>query len=170
MIYHKQLRELVIQPALKQVDMYSPSWEEMLIATAAQETLGGYFLKQIEGTAVSIYQYMQIPHDNLIRNYIYNKGELTELGSKFMEACGLSPVVINFRYETGIYNLKYASLIARLYWKDLEFRKGIEPPDPANLTAIWKLYKEYWNTVLGKATISEFFANYNRYLLHNNVV
>ena len=51
-----QLRQDVIQPTLKPIQLWSVDVEELLILTCANETLGGTYLKQVGGCALSIYQ------------------------------------------------------------------------------------------------------------------
>lgn len=157
MIDTHQLRELVIGPALDAIDLYCRGAEELLMATAAQESKCGYYLKQLANTpmaALGLYQMQPDTHDNIWDTTLMKH---SSLGFRLMSACnyGIRP-----KAEFMIYNLRYASMMARVFW--LHVKEDMPKED--DLDTIWYLYKKYWNTSSGKATKEEFFENYSRYV------
>ncbi len=169
MINIGQLRTYIIQPALKAMGDYSPDIEEMLIAICAQETQGGTYLKQIHGPALGIYQMEPGTHDSIWLNQLSNSYPstlhgatthrvLNNIGEKIISACQYS-VLYHPSAEMMIYNLWYATMMARAFWLDVH-----EPiPNKDDLASIWLQYKKYWNTPAGEATKQEFFNNYHRF-------
>ncbi len=158
MINSIQLRELIIQPALKGINLYSKEAEEMLIATCAQETHSGLYLKQLSGgkdAALGIYQMQPDTHD-----WIWNSTLTTDsnLGFVVMTSCKYT---IRPKPDVMVYNLLYASVMARAFWLHVK-----EPfPDIGDTDNMWFLYKKYWNTYGGKATKEDFVKNYNLYAI-----
>lgn len=157
MINHTQLRELVIQPALNGLGLYSKEAEEMLISICAQETQDGFYLKQTVGgkdAALGIFQMQPETHESLWENILSTNKDLKV---KLMQLTGY---LIRPKPDVMIYNLLYAAAMARIFWV------RIEAPMPSvdDIEGRWNLYKKYWNTPKGKATYEEFVANYNRYV------
>lgn len=158
MIRSAQLRSYIIQPALKAMGEYSIDIEEMLVAISAQETCGGTFLKQQEGSALGIFQMEPGTHDSIWKHYLStHDGTIpNNIGLKILKACKYLAMP---SADTMIYNLWYATIMARAFWLD------VHEPIPAHndLNAIWLQYKKYWNTPDGKATQEEFFNNYHKF-------
>ncbi len=161
MINSSQLRELVILPALKGVNLYSPEAEEMLIATCAQETHDGFYLKQMthdKNAALGIYQMQPDTHD-----WLWNTTLTTDsnLGFKVMTSCKYT---LRPKADVMVYNLLYASVMARVFW--LHIKDAFA--EVGDTDHLWFLYKKYWNTYGGKATKEEFVKNYNLYAKKGN--
>lgn len=159
MINNKQLRELVIQPALKGINLYSPGAEELLIGTCAQESQDGFYIKQTVGgihAALGIYQMQPETHDDIWKNTLTKGSVNTDLAVLVMNVCRypMPP-----KAEVMVYNLLYASVMARIFWLH------VKEPMPAvdDIDHIWSLYKKYWNTEEGKATKEEFVRNYHKF-------
>lgn len=156
MIDHTQLRELVIMPALKGVNLYSPEAEEVLIAIAAQEGNDGYYLKQTidNDSALGIFQMRPETHE-----YLWDTVFLADHHLGFKAITSLN-YTLRPSAEVMVYNLRYAAVMARIFWL------RIKEPFPAidDLEGIWNLYKRHWTTLSGKATKQEFMANYKRYV------
>lgn len=157
MIQAIELRELVIQPALKGIHLYSPEAEELLIATCAQESEDGYYLKQTVGganAALGIFQMQPETHETIWNTtLIKNSG----LGFLVLTSCSYT---LRPKPEVMVYNLLYAAVMARIFWLH------VDEPMPAvnDKDRRWYLYKKYWNTYAGKATQQEFEANYAKYV------
>lgn len=160
MFKSEQLRTCIIQPSLTAMGEYSPDIEEMLVAICAQESCGGTYLKQMHGTALGIYQMEPGTHDSIWRHNLTNWEGIQPLcnpiGLKILKACKYLAMP---SADTMIYNLWYATLMARAFWLDVH-----EPiPHKDDLASIWLQYKKYWNTPAGEATKEEFFNNYHRF-------
>lgn len=159
MIYAKQLRELVIQPALKGINLYSEDAEEFLMCICAQETQDGFYLKQTVGgdeAALGLFQMQPDTHDSIWNTtLVHNSGLAFDL-------LKLTHYPVRPKPEVMIYNLLYAAAMARIFWLH------VKEPIPVTMDDRWALYKKYWNSYLGKATKDEFVANYNRYVKGEN--
>lgn len=171
MINQNQFRKLVIQPALKEIDLYCENAEELLIMTCAQETLGCTFLKQISGPALGPYgceppTYKDVCMRKLykwVKSYESDDALMlnwTELGMRINLALGWSyhdeiPDVLNLTT-----NLAYATMICRI-----DYLQEAEPlPDKKDVKGLFNYYKKYYNTYGGKATESEVMDNYYLFL------
>lgn len=161
MIDHTQLRELIIRPPLQYINHYKPEDEEMLISISAQETEDGFYLKQIRGgenAALGIFQMEPDTHE-FLWDTILTKD--SSLGFKVMLSCNYT---LRPKPEVMIYNLRYAAVMARIFWLH------IEEPMPAlhDSNGRWSLYKKYWNTYSGKATKEQFISNHDKYIGKEN--
>lgn len=150
----KQLIELIIQPTLKELGLYSLSAEMLLAGTCAQESGMGTYIAQNGGPALGIYQCEPDSHDDIWLNYL--KYHNTLQGDILNLTCTGSALKTNL-----IFNLKYATAMCRIFYLRVK-----EPLPPAgDLQKLAAYYKKYYNTPLGAATEQEFIANFNKYVL-----
>lgn len=151
-----QFRELIIRPSLKAINLYSVDAEELLIATMAQETLGGQYIKQLKGPALGIYQMEPSTYNDIWSQHINNNGNLT-LRSEIISYCNfhLQPAA-----DEMISNLKLSTIMARIFYS----RITIALPDHTIIDDIWAYYKKHWNTEDGDAKKYDFIRNYQLYL------
>lgn len=160
MLYHRQFRDLIINPCLGQMSLYSKDAEELLIATLAHESMGGTYLAQVDGDnnintgAIGIFQIEKETYKDIWNNYLKNK---LKLRHRLMAVCGFAtfPNAIEM-----IWNLKFATIMARIFY--LRFDEPLPPYNDIN--KIWEYYKKYWNTENGKAKKDSFLYNYDNYL------
>jgi hypothetical protein len=158
----KQFRDL-IEDTLNRADQiyaeaggkgykfYSPQAVELLMMTAAQESLLGTYLKQIKGPAVSVFQ---IEKRTL--------GDLLEWIAS--TSLALSAVVGAFSFsgtdllveEEIVGNLCLAIVMARIYYM------RVKEPLPTSVNDMAKYYKKYYNTHLGAATVEGTLNNYKK--------
>lgn len=143
----QQLKELVIEPVLKDTGLYSEVAVNLLLGTAAQESRMGYYLKQVKGPALGIYQIEPETAWWLLKKY-RDKAEhyLNEIHTVEEQ------LIIDLALQTLVCRLKYYS---------------IKEPLPDDPNDVWKLahyWKKYYNTHLGKGTPEEFVANYRRFV------
>lgn len=144
----QQLRELIIEPTLKEIGLYSEQAVKLLLGTAAQESHMGKYIMQVGGgPAMGIYQMEPATHDDIWDNYLKYKGELAEKIGRLSPECEASDM---------IHNLKYATAMARLQY--YRFPESL-PDSQEGMAALWK--KRY-NTPLGAGTEQEFLHNYER--------
>lgn len=130
--WHQHFRSEIIRPTLQgmtAVVKLSPEAEELLVFTWAHETLGGYFLRQHPtGPGTGVYSIEPTTHDDVWR---------------FIRQMNYSPrLPYPFKLEDRalIYNLEYATMIARL-----KYLMSPEPlpkaTDPMGMaTYWWKFY------------------------------
>lgn len=145
MINPKQLKSLIIEPVLKTYDLYSEAAVNLLLGTCAQESRMGYYLKQVKGPALGIYQMEPATHNDILQNM----PEYREV-----EKVRPSPP------SALIFDLTYATILCRLqYWR------FPEPLPKANdLEGLAKYWKKYYNTEKGKGTVEQFVRNYYKYV------
>ena len=164
MINEKQFRELIIQAPLKAIGLYSEESEALLLSICAQESNGGYYLKQTtegENAALGPYQMQEATYNDIWENTL-SKPEHSDLKLRILTACRY-PLIP--RADVMVYNLWYATIMARVFW--LHVKESMPPcPDSSGtgLDKLWLLYKKYWNTAAGKATKEEFVAHYNQFV------
>lgn len=152
----KDLIEGVIAPTLKHFNMWSEEAQDLLLATAAQESNMGSFLMQVNGPALGIWQMEPATYVDIVYNVIYsNKRDLkSEIESYF------SYLPLTSYVDKLIYDLRYACLFCRLqYWRYKE------PLPPAgDVDAQFAYWKKYYNRNEVKGSLSEFVLNYSKYV------
>ena len=150
----KQLEQFIEQ-TLKETGFYSKPAVDLLMITAAQESHLGTYIKQLNGPALGIYQMEPATHDDIVNNYLKNRSRAWFVLWKRL--------VQNFNAQRLIYDLRYATIMARVFY--LRFPEPI-PNNPQgyifNLAQYWK---HYWNTISGKGRISDAIRNYEKYVL-----
>jgi hypothetical protein len=152
MIRVSDLREHVIRPTLKLLNMGSLAAENLLLGTCAQESRLGTYLKQRNGPALGIYQIEPATHDDLWKNFISFHPDLLST----LMAINHYP-----RYESLVTDLSYATAIARLVY----YRAPEKLPDANDVEGLAAYWKAHYNTPLGKGTVKEFIDNYNSLVL-----
>lgn len=153
----EQLRTNIIQATLKPLSLWSPEAEALLCATAAQETLGGKYVRQVGGgPGCGVYQMEQATHDALWRQKL-NRPDRLPLIRAMLDLFSFSrmPKSIDMIWHNG-----YATFMARFFY--LVIPEDLPPAH--DLAAQWEYYKKYWNTSLGKAKEEDFYRNVNNYL------
>lgn len=148
-----QFRTAIIRPALEPIHLYSEDAEELLVATCAQESMGGHFLCQQHGPAKGCYQMEPATHDSIWETTISTS---MTLRTAIMERCNfnLKPLA-----DVMVYDLRYATIMARCFW----LRIHDKLPEMNDLNEIWLQYKLHWNTNAGAATKEQFFSNYTKF-------
>jgi len=144
----QQLKELVIEPVLKDMDLYSESAVNLLLGTAAQESKMGYYIKQVKGPACGIYQI-----EPKTAEWLYDRYEDHYLLAYRNTIHSIS--------EQLVYDLAFQTVVCRLKYY------SIKEPLPDDPNDVWKLanyWKKHYNTHIGKGTPEEFVANYRRFV------
>jgi len=150
----KQLREEIVQPTLRFLDLGNDdSAEELLLGTASQESHMGTYLKQLGGgPALGIFQMEPATFQDLWDNVINHREELREKVCDFEK--------YNFASNSMVYNLKFACAMARVqYWRWPE-----KLPEPDDIEGLAKYWKKYYNSIEGKGTVAEFILNYKKFV------
>lgn len=147
------MRQEIIQPALSSLHIDSLNAEELLVATCAQESLGGQYLRQVGGPALGIFMMEPFTYHDIWNNFLLPVTETAKLlltSNRFTKAPPPEEMISNF---------KYAAQMCRIFYLRIK-----EPlPDAGDINAIWLYYKKHYNTYEGKATESEFINNYLKY-------
>jgi hypothetical protein len=150
----KQFREQIIIPTLSKLQCYSKAAEELLVFTCAAESVGGTYLKQISGPALGIYQMEPATFTDIWVNYLYHRQDKINLLSLHL---GVSKIPYP---EQMVYDLRFATAMARFHY----LRQKEALPNHDDLEGIWKYYKKYWNTELGKAKKAESIKLYKKFI------
>lgn len=145
------LRSL-IQSTLTPLGLYSANAEELLMATAANESHLGEYRLQIGGPAIGIFQDEPEDFADLYANFLAYRPELRA------GVDALSTVRAVADLEN---NDPYAIAICRCH-----YLRAPEPlPAASDLEAIWSLYRLRYNSLEGAANHDAFMACYRRYVL-----
>lgn len=152
MINNQQLRELIIQPVLKAIGLYSQEAEDLLVGTCAHESKGGTFLAQVKGPALGIYQMEPATHKDIWTKYLSNN---TDLMRSILGICRLQYMP---DAPTMIHNLYYATAMCRVHYR------RVAEVIPKDLKGQAEYYKKYFNTPLGSATPQEYIDNYRTFM------
>lgn len=127
---------------------------QLLLATFAQESHCGDYLKQVKGPALGMPQMEPATIADLYTNFA--TGAKKELLYKF-----LSLAEVQYPNLIGMVgNLNYATALARMNYR--RFPGAL--PLFGDKEGMWKYYKKYWNSVLGAATQEDFDTNWARYV------
>lgn len=152
MLNLQQFKDEIIVPTLKEMDMYSPAAVNLLLGTVVQESNATNLLSD-DGVAKGIYQIEPATHEDIWENYLI-----------YAENAHISNIIANYVIDGGdddlIWNLKYATIIARLvYW-----RRPEPLPDADDVDALAQYWKDHYNTHKGRGTAAQFGLNYRRYI------
>lgn len=155
-----QVCDYIIVPALKKINLHSDFHTKLLLGTCAQESKMGIYIHQLgNGPALGIFQIEPKSHDDLWINFI----EKQEHQSFKLILDRLYPNKPNA--EQMIWDMQYAAIMARIFYLRALWHDGKEViPEGPELDVIWDIYKTHFNTKYGKATKTEFFNNYRKYV------
>jgi hypothetical protein len=147
----QQLLDYIIKPTLEYMggNYNSKNAQMLLLSTAAIESKCGYYIKQIEGPALGIWQMEPVTLHDIYENCdALNDGD--GLLNKF-DAIDL----FNFSYDlraTLPISPTYACAMARL-----KYSMDTAPlPFYGDIYAIYEYYKRIYNTPLGASTFEKF--------------
>lgn len=143
------IRLHIIRPTLEFLDLWSLSAENLLLGTAAQESRMGYFLKQVGGPALGIYQIEPRTHTDVQINFLAFREQLAQ------EVMNLSFAGMSMEDQL-VCNLAYATAIARIIYLRVKTRL----PDADDIDGMADYWKTHYNTRWGRGTKEEFIKNY----------
>lgn len=140
-------------PKEKYVKLSTCSAVELLVMTAAQESLLGRYLSQLGGgPALGIFQIELNTYQDLFVNYLRYRPYMSEIVDSFT-----SPSC-SFKLQLKA-NIPLQIVLARL----LYLRHPTPLPSYPRANAIAEYYKKYWNTSKGEATVDDVLRNYRKY-------
>lgn len=141
----KQLLELIIEPTLREIGLYSLPASQLVLATGIQESKLQYVKQLGGGPALGIFQCEPATHDDYWKNYI---GYHSELRDSLILMTG-TPMPESKRL---VWDLKYAAAMCRVHYR------RIKAPLPAahDLDAQAAYWKRYYNTIHGAGTAAHF--------------
>lgn len=146
----KHLREYIVRPALKAIEMHSAAAENLVMGTAAQESLLKWVKQLGGGPALGIFQMEPFTHDDIWATYLISRGELQH---KVLSAISTSVPPPSDRL---MWDFRYAAIMCRL-----RYRRVRDPlPDEHDVHAMAAYWKRFYNTAAGKGTVEEFVDRY----------
>ena len=150
----KELRTLVIRPTLKHLNLWSPTAENLLLGTAAQESGLGEHLKMDNHRALGIYQITPRMHRNIWDNFLASQ---PDLASKVRGLASQHEFLQHPHAELAT-NLSYATAVALMVY----LRRGKPLPsnskdNPERLGRCW--HNNFHSKPQG--TVDEFVSHYN---------
>ena len=155
MIKTKQLKDLIVE-CLVELEKAIPaivcnkSAVNLLLGTAAQESLLGTYIRQVGGPALGIYQMEPATHMDLWANWI-NYREFVYRG-----LMKLGPEFERPTNNRLVYDLRYATVMARLHY----YRRPEPLPEGDDVHGLALYWKDHYNTSLGAGSVHEFEQNY----------
>jgi hypothetical protein len=146
-IHPGQLREYLVRPVLNRLGLYSEAAEELLMLTAAAESLCGEYLHQVGGPALGIFQMEPRTHDDIWDNYLRFKPDLAvqmkHYGRLSQQLAG---------------NLYYACAMARIHYRRVPERL----PSAMDIDGLARYWKDHYNTHLGAGDPQEAINKYRQ--------
>jgi len=155
-IKKSELLEKIIRPTLEWLGMGGESAENLLLGTAAQESLMGYYLTQTRGPALGIYQIEPATHADIYNSYLSYNPIIQERVERFCRA-----KTVAGRGKELVSNLTYSTAVARLIY----YRVAEKLPEADDLLGLARYWKKYYNTELGKGSIEDFKYHYKGFVL-----
>lgn len=146
----QELRQ-AIGTVLIKMDLWSAPAEELLIGTAAHESAGLKYFKQLNGPALGLFQMEPATLDDIYYNYLNRRLDLKEKFDLF-RAPGLD-LDENLRW-----NIPFQIAAARIHY----YRK--KPPIPETIAGQADYWKTHYNTPAGKGTVKKYLDDYQRYV------
>ncbi len=151
-----ELRQYVIRPTLKAINLWSIAAENLLLGTAAQESQLGHYLTQVKGPALGIYQIEPNTHKDVWKNYLKYQHELSDAISHLSS----NRCTWEAKESELITNLAYNTAIARVIY----YRVPEALPDANDIAGLANYWKQHYNTHLGKGKVKEFIKHYEEWV------
>lgn len=152
------LRRL-IREVLEPKQLYSKNAEELLVLTAAAESLGGEYLYQTNGPARGFFQMEPNTEKDILENYVRYKSSLRDALKKFI--CFNTDGTYSYRINDPLtYSLEYQVLISRIHY----LRKPEAIPHVDDSVGLSEYWKKHYNTTLGKGRPIEARVKYYEYV------
>lgn len=146
------IREYAVRPALQMLDLWSPVAEDLVMGTAAQESHFN-FLEQIRGPAIGLFQMEPATFRHLWTNVIPRYPKINQ---------ALNAMTVNHPAPTEMaWNLRFAAAMCRVHY----YAKPEPLPATSDPRALGLYWKRHYNTFMGKGTVDQFVANYEKYVL-----
>lgn len=156
----KELRHYVVRPTLKHLGVWSKDAEELILATAAQESGLGFHIKQKHHSGIGVYHIDPKTHQTIWDQYLVEHPEKASAVRGFAS----QHEFLNSPHAELATNLSYATAIA---WCIYE-RAGYDIPNHREVDQMAKYWKKYYHN--GKnASCTSFIRNYQAYVGQNHL-
>jgi hypothetical protein len=145
-----QFRNLVIKPALKAINLYSPAAEELVLGTALQESRLKYLHQLGRGPALGLFQMEPRTHNDIWTNYLRGKPDLAGALQRLAHKPGPDAMITDLLYAAGMCRVHYRRVPAAL-------------PAEGDFEGQAAYWKKYYNTIYGAGTEEEYLENWHAY-------
>lgn len=148
----------IVEPTLRHLAVhgdipYSKAAAQLLMMTAAHESAGFRYMRQIKGPAKSMWQI----EPATFRSHLVWVGERIGLQARLrLMAFSQTPADWEFEYT---FNQELACAFARVHYR----RVPTALPAFGDMDAMGTYAKKYYNTAAGKATAAEYVRDYRLY-------
>lgn len=152
-----ELRQIV-SDCLLRIGKWSQAAENIVVGTAAHESGGFKYRRQVGGPALGLFQIEPVTHDSIRNEWHKTHPEIIDLLDKYLIPGhdAVDQLVDNDHYAAGICRLKYAGVKDPL-------------PDAYDIPGLAAYYVKFYNAG-GKATAQEFVDDYHRYVISADAV
>lgn len=166
----QQLSDLIITPTLTGINLYSKESADLIIGTCKQESNLGYFIKQVKGPAVGIYQCEPETFRDLWTNYLITTAKRRQLLNLTLTISQLPPIMEDYLphfHEEELLpmlmgNLIFATAICRIHYLRIsELIPKYEGDRTEYIASLAAYYKKYYNTYKGAATMDQIIKNFD---------
>jgi hypothetical protein len=141
----ENLRELVIRPALRHIDLWSQAAENLVLGTALVESNAEY-LHQVKGPALGLWQMEPATHDDVWSNYLRYQHELADKVDELT-----TPAAITHGAAELIGNLYYGAAMCRIHYR----RAPAALPNEKDAEGMARSWKTFYNTAAGAGTVEK---------------
>ena len=157
----EELRQWVIKPTLKRLGVYSKAAENLLLATAAQESGLGSHLKPAGQRALGIYQIHSLAHRHIWDDHLALHSEMASL----VRGLASQHDFLTQPHAELATNLSYATAIA---WFMYARHENFSLPKSNDIEAIAGLWKRFYHPK-SKSTAKDFRKNFNHYVSEQEI-
>lgn len=157
----EELRQWVIKPTLKRLGVYSKTAENLLLATAAQESGLGSHLKPAGQRALGIYQIHSLAHRHIWDDHLALHSETASL----VRGLASQHDFLTQPHAELATNLSYATAIA---WFMYARHENFSLPKSHDIDALARLWKRFYHPK-SKSSTTDFRKNFNRYIAEQEI-
>lgn len=152
-----QVRDYIVVPALKQLNLYTVAACRLVLGTALVESNFVYIDQTTKGPgpAVSLWQIEKITHDDIWRNWLAYRPE-------FRQALKDMTIPGDDLFFQMHYNLKYAAAMCRMVY----MRAKAQLPGENDAAGMAAYHKKWYNTYLGKTDPAKSVVHFERIIKH----
>lgn len=154
MVNLRQIRDQIIKPALKAIDLSSPEAVDLILFTGIQES-GYRYIKQLgPGPALSFWQVEPKTAQGAFDNYLKFRDELKTAVESLMFSGGIEANLVG--------SLPFAVAMCRIKYR----RDKMPLPSVGDGPGMAHIWKQVYNTHLGDGLESEFINSWEKYKGH----
>jgi hypothetical protein len=156
-----ELRQWVIKPTLKRLGVYSKAAENLLLATAAQESGLGSHLKPAGQRALGIYQIHSLSHRHIWDDHLAQRSDMASL----VRGLASQQDFLSQPHAELATNLSYATAIA---WFMYARHDDFSLPKNNDVKALASLWKRFYHPK-SNSSIKDFNKNFQRYISEQEI-